>query len=621
MTRRVIEPPTPSASVQGTPIPELPDSRPSLVGTTERVAVVGAMAVAALLITAAFGRARVQHSETYFVPFWIGMLLAYSTAGWVLLRRPTALLPLVYLAGITALPKLLMSTGGPIYFDEVAHFQLLRETLHHGALFQYTPLLPIGTHFPGLEACAAAIALISGLSPWHAAELLVILAHLLVPLLVLLAARAVPALRSFAGIAALVYMANPSYIYFDMQFAYESLALVFVFGAICCAMWGLRESSTRGRAGMVATAVLLTLACIVTHHLSALALVGLLWVLALFDRPTAESGEVMSDPGHVVRYAPAVASVLGITLWFGLVAPGTLGYLFPYLSMAVSAIVHGHGRALFGKADIPTYELFCGVLAPFVLAVFGAIAGEAWLRRREIRRSLSWLYVIGLAYFLAVPLTITAGGAAGAHRAWVTSFFGVAMIVAFGLALCRPHLIRRSVKLLLWVALAVVLIGDTAQSVGVDYRFPGPYQYGSDTRSADAESAALAAWVRDQLGPGRGIITDRFTSLALVNGANSMTPQAYRSLPISSFWYSSGPPSRALMRALQAGRDYYLVVDMRSTYYRAVEAPLFGNGKSGLVPSASLERLRFYPWLHELYESTNFELFKINYAQYYKWMG
>jgi hypothetical protein len=118
-----------------------------------------------------------------------------------------------------------VSPGGPIGFDETAHFALLRNIIFAGSLFQHTPLLPIGTFYPGLESAAATIHWLTGLSAWDSALTLISVAHCLLPVQVYYLARALPVPHRWAAVAGLVYATNPSFVYFDAQFAYESVAL------------------------------------------------------------------------------------------------------------------------------------------------------------------------------------------------------------------------------------------------------------------------------------------------------------------------------------------------------------------------------------------------------------
>ena len=76
-------------------------------------------------------------------------------------------------------------------------------------------------------------------------------------------------------------------------------------------------------------------------------------------------------------------------------------------------------------------------------------------------------------------------------------------------------------------------------------RFPGPYQFGSDTLSVTPETLSFAHWVQAHLGPGARVVTDRFTALALTAHADAVTPLQGPGLPIANIWYGRRPPTPA----------------------------------------------------------------------------
>src|SRR5215469_16279743 len=106
----------------------------------------------ALLVVWGYRTAPTEHIQSYDPVFWAGMLLVYLTVAWRAVSGSHAVLWLGFLGLFTVLPKFWMSPGDPIYFDEIAHFALLRNVISAGGLFRYTPLLPIGTNYPGLES-------------------------------------------------------------------------------------------------------------------------------------------------------------------------------------------------------------------------------------------------------------------------------------------------------------------------------------------------------------------------------------------------------------------------------------------------------------------------------------
>src|SRR5215813_12033435 len=150
------------------------------------------VAVGAGLVVWAYRIAPTTRNQSYDLIFWAGMLLAYLAVGWRVVSGRYAVLWLGLLGLFTMLPRFLVSPGGPIGFDETAHFALLQNVITSGQLFQHTPLLPIGTFYPGLESAAATIHWLTGLSTSDSALTLISVAHCLLPVQVYYIARALP---------------------------------------------------------------------------------------------------------------------------------------------------------------------------------------------------------------------------------------------------------------------------------------------------------------------------------------------------------------------------------------------------------------------------------------------
>jgi hypothetical protein len=169
----------------------------------------------------------------------------------------------------------------------------------------------------------------------------------------------------------------------------------------------------------------------------------------------------------------------------------------------------------------------------------------------------------------------------------------------------------------------MLLVGNVGGGTSVDHRFPGPYEFGSDTRSVTPETLRFAQWVQAHLGSGAHVVTDRFTALALTAHTDAVTPMQAAGggagLPIASIWYSSHPPTPALMSAMERQRDDYLAVDVRDAHYTATFPPLFYNTEPKRVPLQNITRLAQWPWLRLLYSSRHYRLYKIDYHSYYSW--
>jgi len=231
--------------------------------------------------------------------------------------------------------------------------------------------------------------------------------------------------------------------------------------------------------------------------------------------------------------------------------------------------------------------------------------------------------VLTAAYLLSLPLTLIGAGAEGSHRTWASTFVGVtllpaALVILFELDKRRPWL-KRTAATVGAAALAVLFVGNVTTGAPPNSRFPGPYQFGSDTLSVTPETLSFAHWVQAHLGPGAHVVTDRFTALALTAHADAVTPLQENSLPTGNIWYDPRPPGPALMSALERQGDDYLAVDVRDAQYTTTGPALFYPGEPNRVPLRNITRLAQWPWLQLLYSSPHYRLYRIYFHSYYLW--
>ena len=567
------------------------------------------------------------------------MLLAYLAVGWRAVSGRYAVFWLGLLGLFTVLPKFWMSPDGPIYWDETAHFALLRNVISAGRLFQHTPLLPIGTLLPragerrshdpladrpspvGLGPdpdCRGALPA-SGTGLLHSAS---------------------PAEFPIGGRRSAAWSMPPIRVSCigDVQFAYESVAILLMLTIVRLYAEALAAERSGGRTWRqsLATALLIAVisfGCVVTHHLTSLTGVALLLAGALILKPISGLADRKGGWRRLfVRWMPVLTLATCLGLWVAFVAPATVSYLFPSLSGTASQLValatgstgsSGAARMIFNHSTAPGYERVAAVAAPVMIAVAFLLAGIRWLRKPPLRSNFLWPFVLVMAYLVSLPLTLVSNAVNGAHRSWAFTFVGIALLPAAVVILFELDKRRRWLKRTAATAgaavLAVLLVGNVAAGTPIDYRFPGPYKFGSDTLSVTPETLSFAHWVRARLGPGAHVVTDRFTALALTAHADAVTPIQGPGWSIASIWYNRRPPTPFLMSALERQRDDYLAIDVRDAQHTAIEPPLFYTGEPKLVPLQNITRLGQWPWLRLLYSSPHYRLYKIDYHSYYLW--
>jgi len=598
----------------------------------------GLVAAGAALVIWAYRIAPTAAIQSYDPIFWAGMLLAYLAVAWRAVSGRYAVFWLGLFGLFTVLPAFWLSADGPSGFDETAQFALLRNIISAGGLFQHTPLLPIGTFYPGLQSAAATIHWLTGLSPWDSALALIAVVHCLLPVQVYYIARALPVPHRWAAVAGLVYAANPSFVYFDVQFSYESVAILLMLTIVSLYVEALAAERSADRTWRQSLSALLLIAVIsfglvVTHHLTSLSGIALLLAGAFFLKPISGFADRRGSSRRLfVRWVPVLTLAMCFGLWIAFVAPTTVGYLFPHVSGTASQIValvtgskagSGATRTIFSHSGSPSYERAAAIAAPIMIAIAFLFAGIRWLQKPALRSNFLWAFVLTAAYLVSLPLTLTSDGAQSAHRIWATTFVGVAplpaaLVILFELDNRRPGL-RRTAAAVGAAALAVLFVGNVAVDSPPSARFPGPYQFGSDTNSVTPETLRLANWVQTHLGPGAHIVTDRFTALALTAHADAVTPLAGPSLPIATIWYGDRPPAPALMSTMQRRGDDYLAVDVRDAQQTPTGPPLFYKGEPDLVPLRNITRLAHRPWLRLLYSSQHYRLYRIDFHSYRSW--
>ena len=353
----------------------------------------------------------------------------------------TALLILYGLVSFA--PKLLRNPLGPLYHDEYAHWRQTFDILSTGKLFQPNPIISIIARYPGLHAATAALVNATGLGIWQAATVLLIVFHVGLVLGLAALARSLGLNDRTASMIAILYALNSSFLYFDTQYAYESMAITLVVWTLVAYVRAIRTpSGGRGRAAWSALTVVLSAGTIITHHLSTFTLVLIMALVAL----------VMTVPWLAKRegWLQAAGTAWGLTLvttlmagaWFRFVAPTTLSYLSPFLGQGLSELMQaatgsGSARQLFGASLSPWWEQKSAFLVPVLalgLAVGGLLLIRAQIRRGSLargrRRALICAFaVLGLVYFPSTIFILSPAGAEGARRSWAFTWFGLCMVV------------------------------------------------------------------------------------------------------------------------------------------------------------------------------------------------
>jgi len=575
---------------------------------------------------------------TYYVTFWLGVLPC-ALAVLAGLFQPGAsrgrCLHLVLLfAAFSFVPKFLRNPNVPLYHDEFAHWRETADVLATGHIFQPNGLIPIIQFFPGTHVLTAAVAQITGLSIWHAAELVLVTLHVLAAVAVFLVVETLVGGPRAGGVAALVYMTNSSYMYFDTQFAYESYAICYFLWVVALTVLAARASARRRRRGYAILAALMAGAVIVTHHLTTFAMVLVLGMVTIWTSVSRLRGW-RAQPVWV-WWSAWISGLGAATLWVAIAAPGTISYFSPYFGNAAHQLLGrgsaakgpgGSRRTLLVTSVEPAFEraLTAGAL---LIACLLALVGLAalWRGRWRLPPPLVGLCLFGLVYFPSVLFILTPNGAEGARRSWAFTYLGFAALAALAAAVLTSRSAgrarRRFGPVAFGVAFVVLLIGNVGGGLNDPYRFPGPFLYGSEARSETTELQTLSRWFGAHEGRVK-IVTDRFTAQPMTGYAGAFPARPSTGFPAWDLFYSAADPSPLLRSELRSSNYDYVVVDENMARYQPFTGSYFDAddpGTVGLVssrvPAAALRRFDQVPWAMKIFSSDTYAVYRLDFSSF-----
>ncbi len=612
------------------------------LGAAPVLALVAAIGLS--VIATANNGARLEHAGSESA-FWLGLLLIYLPIALRLFGRsaePQERLALVLTLGMALyLVKVIHSPAGFTLHDELASWRGVQDLLESGHLFADNPLVGGYSVFPGMTAVTGALTQASGLSVFVSALILIGLARaVLMASLFLILQRASDSAR-VAGIAIVVYACNPSILYFDSQFGYESLALAIAGGLLLVVMRGagLDPRQRRPReVGLLAAMAILTAGLVITHHLTTYAMIAFLGLWSLMIALTKHRSPLrqmlvpasrttprrFSTQFARLRVGPALGclmvSAAGL-LWFVFVAGGaTQDELGSVFTEAISALFH----LVFGGSGTKTlFKAGTGQVDPLIVRVLGlASVGvlalviplgiwRIWKSYRAKPLALS-LGAVALLYPFTLIPRLTQAGSEISQRASEFVFAGI----GFAAAVFFLHLTksvgnsRARLYALIATGLAgLVFVGGVILGESPVTRQPGRFEVGAESRSISPQGAAAARFAAEHL---------PHNSRVLVDGPNGLLLGSYGhlepvigsirgiSVPIVFFSKEFGFNDRTVI--VHDAIDY-IVVDRRLAhslpvdgYYYDRDEPL-ANEREQPISAAALAKFNRVPGINRIYDN------------------
>jgi hypothetical protein len=543
-------------------------------------------AVGVFLVGLAYegGRLSAQWADPLF---WFGLLVIYLPIAMRLFSsRPTRWERIALLVVLVITLYIVKYMQYPLYFayfDEFTHTRTTQDILASGHLFQPNPILAISPLYPGLEIVTSTVSNLTGLSIFASGLIVIGVARLVFGLSLYLFYEVLGKYASLsnaaqiAGIATVLYMSNPSFVFDDADFAYESLAIslaVFVLFVIA-----LRSCKPGGRRRSLTPVTWLGLgAVVVTHHLTSYTLVAflllwtliflLLWVVGSLRQGRSGKSQAGPDPGG--------AGLLGLVLsiaWLVLTGGIAAGYLDQYPITAIGQllqIVTGQSgpRKLFHSVSGVALPLWEPVLSyASVALILLALPFGLFYIGRHYRTNAIFLALAGgaIAYPVSLAFRLTPAGAEGSDRASEFVFLGVAFVLAIG---ATRFLLRRAPRwwssVMLMGVVGVIFVGQTVIGNGQLWsRLPGPYLVVADQRSIEPEGIDAAKWAATYLGPGHRIATDRINMLLMSTYGNQWVVTISNNGVSVSPIFTSLKFGPQVTDVLEADNIQYIVVDRR----------------------------------------------------------
>ncbi len=526
-----------------------------------------------LSLISAIGLALVSIADTlarsgmgrYELLFWIGLSLIVGPIGGRLASRAPARrerIGLVMILGVGLyLVKIMHSPQAFTFADELVHYFNGNRILETGRLFSPNPILPVTPSYPGLETVTASLSSLSGLNIFDSGIIVLGATRLVTMLALFLFVEQVSRSAHVAGMAALLYTAHANFLFWSVQYSYESLALplaIFVLYIVArrgdtplrSQRWALTIAAIMGIEAVVIThhltsyflaAFLICWALIVRFQIHVVLKAGALGVVNWYSGETT-LGQLIRGYGHRLRSGLQAARARGLRanlksmvgnraglgdlafialgsalLWQILIASATSNYLTPVLTRAIASVI----QIITGESA--ARELFqseAGYTAPILerLIAFGSVIllalgvpfglRKIWQQYRH-HPIATLLAGATLLYFALLTLRFSAAAWETGNRASEFVFLGVAFVLALAfIEWWNSPSMTRFGRGVLMGSIAIIFMGGIIAGWPPLLRLSRPLQVKVNNLKIESQGMATTRWMRSVLGPNHSLIAD-----------------------------------------------------------------------------------------------------------------
>lgn len=607
--------------------------------------------------------------------FWLGILTFTLPVGLRLISPDASReerMGLLVLAGLAFyFVKVLHSPVAFTFSDEPVHYYNVDQVLQSGRLFQPNFVLEATPMYPGLPAVAAAIASLSGMSIFSTGLLIVGVARIVLVLSLFLFYERISGSARVAGVAGLLYMANPNFTFYSSQYAYESLALPMA--TLCLAAIARRSRVRPGaeRAGLTAVVFLMLLAVVLTHHMTSYAIAAILvawssvsfltkklrphlagpyaWLVRWGERQLARARRWRARVGRLLPWRPADGVIepsfggpgagqadLGLLPLIAPVATLTwlvygAGLTFSYLGgvylrmmravieLSAGAAREGTSRQLFQSSSgyvAPLWERAAGIGA--VLLILIGLPFGLYVIWRHYRRDALAMTLGGaaLAYFGMLALRFLPSGWEIANRSSEFLFVGIGFVLALGIVeLWMRYRLGWVGRVLFTGFLGVLVLGGVIVGWSPNGRFARPYLVGAGERTIEPQGATAGRWSLDLLGPHHVFATD-FSNARFLMAYGRQNPYSSSRYGVKDMMYSGrvGWAETGILQTIQAE---YVLVDRRTIAWDPLVGSYFNRQGIGdeqqeeLFDPEVYQKFDGLPNVDRAYDSGNIVIYQV----------
>lgn len=542
-------------------------------------------------------RADLSHAQPLF---WGGLIVVYAPIALRLGSRSASrrerLVLSVLLGGALYLVKVLYSPTGFTLHDELATWLQTSDLLNSGHALGANTIVSGYAGFPGLELLTSALDQLAGSGVFLSGLIVIGLARLLVIAALFLFFERAGGSSRLAGVAIAIYVCNPSFLYFDSQFGYESLALVAAGALLLVAQrWAEPVAGDRewNRRGLLVAIALLAATLALTHHMSSYAMTGffLLWTLTTIVSRRRPHLRKPSLSGPLV---PALIMAAAAASWFVLEASQvTTSELGDVLTEAVKSVVHlisgaSGGKKLFQSASQTNTAIARALGVASIVPLLAVIPFGLWRtwwkwEENALHRALA---VVALFFPVTLFLRLTEAGTETSQRASEFVYVGLAFVSGLFVLQLPPArtALARYGRPLGGVALAtVIFLGGFIVGESPITRLPGPFLVGGEARATSPQGIVAARFAAARLPAGSRVIGDR-PNVTLMGsyGHLERVTGSIEGIPVSRVFYSE-TFDELDQRVISNDVIDYIVVDRRLSH----EVPAGGFYFESTEPQAS----------------------------------